>query len=225
VETPFATTVKTAARIARTSPLRKEFTVKITRTIRTTLDGLAQTYNLYTPEGTTRDAEIVRVLLVCALAEGMEPHEQAAIALYVNGLMLVSQSLWLGLHDVRADLAETMQVVIGPRSGVGRHKHLGNPVRDPDRDRFHVKIDDWIRDQLVAMARRRGHVRSDGTVLDAPLVAKLIEHAVENPDVYEEAFTIYARGITQVRVGLIEGLTLVRDALREAVTKATGGLK
>jgi hypothetical protein len=204
--------------------LRREYTVRITRPIRDTLDGLAERYNIYTPDGTPRDAEIVRVLLVCALTEGMSPREQAAISLYVNGLMLVSQGLWLGLYDVRDDLAETMRGAVGAREGLNaKEGRPGNPARNPDRGRFHVKVEEWIQARLTVVATESGFVDDDGTVQDALLVAKLIEHAVEQPAIYEKAFILYARGIAKVRGGLIEGLTSVRDALREAVTTAAGG--
>jgi hypothetical protein len=200
---------------------RREYTIRITKPLRETLDGLAKKYDLYTAEGAVRDAEIVRVLLICALTEGWTPREQAAVALYVNGLMLVSQGLWLGLHDVRDDLAETMQSVL--REGIEPRVSLPeNPPRDPERGRFHVKVDDWIRNRLVTMARVNNFVHEDGTILDAAFVVALTQRAIDHPEIYWQAFMVYARGITQVRRGLTEGLLTVRDSLCEAVTTAAG---
>lgn len=205
-------------------PSRREYVVRVTGGLREALDGLATRYNLYTTEGGVRDAEIVRVLLVCALTEGWTPREQAAVALYVNGLMLVSQSLWLGQYNIRDDLAKTMRAAVRTWEDVECHESRpGNPC-DPDRERFHVKVDNWIRDRLAVVAVANNFVRKDGTILDSILVATLIRRAVEQPKIYRQAFVIYASGIAQVRQGLAAGLATVYDALRSAiVAAATGG--
>mgnify|MGYP001583309840 FL=1 len=200
---------------------RREYTIKITRPISATLEGLAKRFNLYTPEGRPREAEIVRVLLVCALTEGLSPREQAALALYVNGLMLVSQGFWLGFYDVRDDICEVASTIISIdlcRS----ETRPGNPPSNSDRERFHVKVDSALRSLLVKTARENGFITDKGLTKDAAFVARLVEHAVANPNVYEQAFTLYAKGIMTIRAGLVEGLTAVRDSLRVAVTETAG---
>lgn len=200
---------------------RREYTVRITKELRDTLDGLAQRYNLYTVEGAPRDAEIARVLLVCALTEGWAPHEQAAMALYVNGLMLVAQGLWLGLCDIRADLAEATRLAIGSCEGIEPRSEPERPQRD--RERLHIRVDDWMRRRIVAAAVENGLVREDGTLRDSVLVSTLVQRAVEHPEIYRSAFAAYARGIAQVRSGLTRGLVTIRDALRTAVVTTVGG--
>jgi len=205
----------------REYPARREYTVRITKELRETLNGLAQKYNLFTAEGSPRDAEIARVLLVCALTEGWTPHEQAAVALYVNGLMLVAQGLWLGLCDIRTDLTEAVRVTIGPRVGIESRSEPERTLRD--RNRLHIRVDGWIRGRVVGMAAANGFVREDGTLRDGILVSTLVQHAVEHPEVYWKAFPAYARGITQVRGGLTSGLMAIRDSLRAAVVTTTIG--
>lgn len=190
-------------------PERREYTVRITKELRETLNALAQKYNLYTVTGTPRDAEIARVLLVCALTEEWPPHEQAAVALYVNGLMLVAQGLWLGLGDIRTDLAETMRV-----------PQLERVEPEPpqrDRERLHIRVNGWIRQQIALKAAASGFVREDGTLRDSALVSAMVQRAVAQPEIYWRAFVAYARGIAQVRAGLTGGLMMIRDALCAAV--------
>ena len=196
--------------------VRREYTVKITSALRIALDQLAQQYNLYTLEGTARDAEIVRVLLVCALTEGWVPRKQAGVALYVNGLMLVSQGLWLGFSDIRDDLTEAVRLTVGEVTS----RNSSNAVRSATSKRFHVKVDEWMRDRIAVVARATGYVQN-GTVQDTALVAALIQHAVDHPESYQYAFAAYARGIAHVRKGLTEGLVTIRDSLRAAVAVTT----
>jgi hypothetical protein len=220
MEGAFATTNAFAVP-SRTQPARREYTVRITKELRETLNALAHKYNLYTAEGTPRDAEIVRVLLVCALTEGWAPREQAAVALYVNGLMLVAQGLWLGLYDIRTDLAEVIRLSVGLQEEITSPTE---PERLPrDRNRLHIRVDTWMRNRIVAAAIADGFVHENGVLRDGMLVSMLVQRAVECPAIYRHAFVVYARGIAQVRSGLMEGLTTVRDALRAAVVTTAGG--
>lgn len=202
-------------------PLKREFVIRLTPDARSVVDALAAQYNLTTADGLPRDAEIVRVLLCCALMEGRPPREQAAVALYVNGLMLVSQGLWFGLYDVRDDLAKIMNRVVGTNLP---QRSEGEPGKKLDRMRVHLKVDDLIRDELTAVvAKNSNYVEADGSVLDTALVTTLVNAAAARPDMFTKPFALYAEGVSKIRLGLVAGMTTVRDTLREAVTIVAGG--
>lgn len=217
MEGAFAT-AEFAVTTPREQPIRREYTIRITKELRETLDGLAQQFDLYTVEGSPRDAEIARVLLVCALTESWTPREQATIALYVNGLMLVAQGLWLGLCDIRTDLAEAVHAT-GPEAIEASCPK--RPARD--RARLHIRVDRWIRERVIALAAANGFKREDGTIADGAFLSMLMRRAVEHPEIYRQAFQAYAQGIAQVRSGLTSGLMSIRDSLRAVVISTTLG--
>jgi hypothetical protein len=216
--------VATVSRAVRDKSARREFTIRVSPMVRERIDELAIHYNLRAPDGTPRDAEIVRILLVCALCTLDKtrnlPALKAAYALYSNGLMFLAQGLWLGLYDIREDLAAAMRTVVAaPDLGVANTGRPGNPAKNPDRYRVHVKVDDWIRKRIDVYMEQNSF---SGKSRDSALVVKLVEYALNDPVTYEDAFNAYVQGMVRVRKSLIGGLTEIRDTLRVAVLEAAG---
>ncbi len=173
---------------------------------RDVLDTLAEQYGFRHPNGTPRDAEMIRVLLVGVITEGNEPEVRLAYALYSNSVLDLSGHFAGLVGNLRADIGR----MAGRLAETGRIEPEQQPPYEGSgekwsRNRVYLTVDDWLRANLERMFDRADYAPlleppSGGRhVPDLQLVRQMLRSAVIHIDRHRPLVQAYSTTIDAIK--------------------------